>query len=82
MGLVEVECTGVAPRGRTDLAEDDKADCFDDRLPAADDSNLPEWAKGKTYFGKPSVYDGDVYEDEYRLLATIRSSLCRRKGNL
>ncbi|HEU4640409.1 MAG TPA: hypothetical protein VFS84_16260 [Candidatus Binatia bacterium] len=26
MGLVEVECTGVAPRGRTDLAEDDKAD--------------------------------------------------------
>ena len=30
-----------------DLAEDDEADCFDDRLPAADDSNLPEWAKAK-----------------------------------
>lgn len=30
-----------------DLAEDDEADCFDDRLPAAEDSNLPEWAKAK-----------------------------------
>ena len=65
-----------------DLAEDDEADCFDDRLPAADDSNLPEWAKGKTYFGKPSVYDGYVYEDEYRLLATITSSLPKKRQSL
>lgn len=54
-----------------DLDEDDEADCFDDRLPAADDSNLPEWAKGKTYFGKPSVYDGYVYEDEYSYLQRL-----------
>ena len=41
-----------------DLDEDDEPDRFDNRLPAAEDPNLPEWAKGKTYFGKPSVYEG------------------------
>ena len=54
-----------------DLDEDDEADCFDDRLPAAEDPILPEWAKGKTYFGKPSVYDGYVYEDEYSYLLRL-----------
>jgi hypothetical protein len=43
---------------------DNKGDCLDDRVPAAEDPNLPEWAKGKFYFGKPSVYAGFVYEDE------------------
>ena len=41
----------------------------DDRLPAAEDPNLPAWAKGKLYFGTPSVYDGYLYESEYDYLA-------------
>ena len=38
-----------------------------DRLPAGENPNLPEWAKGKTYFGRPSIADGFCYEtqDEY-----------------
>lgn len=52
-----------------DVDEDEKGNGHDDgRLPAAQDPNLPDWARGKTYFGKPIVYDGFLYETEHEYL--------------
>ena len=52
-----------------DVDEDEEGNGHDDgRLPAAQDPNLPDWARGKTYFGKPIVYDGFLYETEHEYL--------------
>ena len=52
--------------GRDCMNPDHDDDCDGDhddgRLPTDQDPNLPEWAKGKYYFGAPSVYDGFRYE--------------------
>jgi hypothetical protein len=53
--------------------DEDEANGHDDnfdRLPAAEDPELPEWAK-RMYFGAPACYDGHVYEDEYNYLARL-----------
>jgi hypothetical protein len=55
-----------------DHDEDCDGDHDDGRLPADQDPNLPEWAKGKYYFGAPSVYDGFVYESQPAYLARLK----------
>lgn len=42
-----------------------------DRLPAGEDPNLPEWARGKTYFGRPSIIDGFEYESQCDFLERL-----------
>jgi hypothetical protein len=54
-----------------DIDEDEENGHDDGRLPAAEDPNLPDWAKGKTYFGKPTVADGYVYESQREYLERL-----------
>ena len=42
-----------------------------DRLPAGENPNLPQWAKGKTYFGAPSICDGFLYEGQAEYLERL-----------
>jgi hypothetical protein len=51
--------------------DDDEGNGHDDgRLPAAEDPNLPEWAKG-TYLGRPRVDDGYAYETQREYLERL-----------
>jgi hypothetical protein len=54
-----------------DRDEDEENGHGDERLPAFEDPSLPAWARGKTYFGRPSVYDGHVYETQREYLARL-----------
>jgi hypothetical protein len=53
-----------------DRDEDEGNGHDDGRLPAAEDPNLPECAKG-TYFGGPRVYDGYAYETQREYLERL-----------
>jgi hypothetical protein len=50
-----------------------------DLLPAADDPDLPQWAKGM-WFGCPVTFDGHRYEDEYDYLSRLNLLLPEEKA--